>query len=248
MDDDIVQEMQAEVQARKLNQEQVRRTLGRVEDKARRGFRMRRQIIALLSLTLALAIAVRGNDKKKPILPTTILSAQTVAVVVDPDAGVSMDDPLGDKTALEDVEKALTKWGRFRVVMRSMSPDVVIVIRKGNGKIVQPKIGGGTSPNDRPVIIQPNDTGIRIGGQKGRSPDETQGDPQPSGTGLGAGVGGSEDSFFVYDGTVGNPTLNPPMWRYISKNALHSHDVPAVAEFRKIVEETEKQIQKQKKP
>jgi len=38
--------------------------------------------------------------------------------------------------------------------------------------------GGGTSPNNRPVILQPNDNGIRIGGQKGRSPDGTQTDPQ----------------------------------------------------------------------
>ncbi len=208
---------------------------------------MKREIFALMSLLLALAIAARGNDTKKAILPATILSAQTVAVIVDPDAGVSTDDPLANKTAMEDVEKALAKWGRFRVVMRGMSPDVVIVIRKGNGKIVQPKISGGPSPNDRPVIIQPNDTGIRIGGQKGRPPDDSQNDPQMGGTGLGASVGGSEDSFLVYDGTMSNPTENAPMWRYMAKNALHSHDVPAVTEFRKVVEETEKQRQKQQK-
>lgn len=204
-------------------------------------------MIALMSLLLAVAVAVSANDKKKPILPATILNAQTVAVIIDPDAGVSTDDPLANKTALEDVEKALANWGRFRVVMRGMSPDVVIVIHKGNGKIVQPKVGGGPSPNDRPVIIQPNDTGIRIGGQKGRPPDDSQNDPQMAGTGPGAGGGGSEDSFLVYDGTIGNPTETAPMWRYMAKNALHSHDVPAVAEFRKIVEETEKQLQKQQK-
>ena len=208
---------------------------------------MKRQMISLMSAMLALATAVSGNDKKKPILPATILNAQTVAVMVDPEAGVSTDDPLANKTALEDVEKALANWGRFRVVMRGMNPDVVIVIRKGNGKIVQPKIGGGPSPNDRPVIIQPNDTGIRVGGQKGRPPNESQGDPQMGGTGPGASVGGSEDSFLVYDGTMSNPTENAPMWRYAAKSALHSHDVPAVAEFRKIVEETEKQLQKQQK-
>ena len=118
-----------------------------------------------MTTILALTIAAFGNDKK-PALPATILNAQTIAVIVDPEAGISMDDPPANKAALEDVEKALSKWGRFRVVMRGMSPDVVIVIRKGNGKLAQPKIGGGASPNDRPVIIQPNDTGIRIGGQK----------------------------------------------------------------------------------
>lgn len=196
---------------------------------------------------LALTLATFGNEKKKPVLPATILNAQTVAVIVDPDAGISTDDPLANKAALEDVEKAFANWGRFRVVMRGMSPDVVIVIRKGNGKPVQPKIGGGTSPNDRPVIIQPNDTGIRIGGQKGRPPNDGQNDPQAGGTGPGASVGGNEDSFVVYDGTLSDPIDNAPMWRYMAKNALHSHDVPAVAEFRKIVEETEKQLQKQQK-
>lgn len=210
---------------------------------------MKRQTIAVMAVMLAVTIAAVAKDKK-PALPAMILNAQTIAVVVDPDAGISMDDPLGNKTALEDVEKALSKWGRFRVVMRGMSPDVLVVIRKGNGKLVQPKIGGGASPNDRPVIIQPNDTGIRIGGQKGQPPVDNGGPagPQSGGTGTGVGVGGSDDSFLVYDGTINNPIDSTPMWRYVRKNALHSHDVPAVDEFRKAVEETEKQLQKQKKP
>lgn len=211
---------------------------------------MRFRLIVLLGLTTTLACVTLANDKKKPVLPATILNARTVAVIIDPDAGVSADDPLGNKTALDDVEKAFANWGRFRPVFQGMTPDLVVVIRKGNGKPVQPTVHGGTSPNDRPVIIQPNDTGIRIGGQKGRPPgDDTQNDPQGSGPGV--GVGASEDSFFVYDGTVENPTDRAPIWRYVAKNALHSHDVPAVNEFRKIVEETEKQLQKQqqqKKP
>ena len=209
---------------------------------------MRFRLVILLGIVTALACAGFANDKKKPTLPATVLSARTVAVMVDPDAGVSADYPLGDKTAVEDVEKAFANWGRFKPVMRGMSPDLVVVIHKGNGKLVQPTVHG-PSPNDRPVIIQPNDTGIRIGGQKGRSPsDDTQNDPQ--GAGPGVGVGASEDSFFVYDGTVDGATGRAPLWRYVAKNALHSHDVPAVGEFRKIVEETEKQLQKQqqKKP
>ncbi|MBS1840963.1 MAG: hypothetical protein JSS69_13430 [Acidobacteria bacterium] len=186
-----------------------------------------------------------ANEKKKPILPATILNARTVSVIVDPDAGVSSDAPLANKTAVEDVERAFSNWGRFKPVLSGMAPDLVVVIRRGNGKMVQPTVHGGTSPNDRPVVIQPNDKGIRIGGQKGRPPGDPQDDPQASGTGPGVGIGGSEDSFFVFDGTATDPTSSAPMWRYVGKNALHSHDVPAVGEFRKIVEETEKQLQKQ---
>ena len=207
------------------------------------------RLISLLAIGVVIAAATfsSANEKKRPILPATILNARTVAVIIDPEAGVSSDTPLADKTALEDVEKAFANWGRFKPVMRGMAPDLVVVIGKGSGKIVQPTVHGGTSPNDRPVILQKNDTGIRIGGQKGRPPDDTQSDPQASGTGPGVGVGTSEDSFLVFDGTIADPTSNAPMWRYVAKNALHSHDVPAVGEFRKVVEETEKQLQKQQK-
>lgn len=207
------------------------------------------RLTSLLAVGAAIALAgfLFANDKKKPVLPATILNARTVAVVVDPDAGVSTDEPLANKTAVDDVEKAFAKWGRFRPIFQGMSPDLVVVIRKGNGKIAQPTVQGGPSPNDRPVIIQPNDSGIRIGGQKGRPPGDAGNDPAAGGGGPGVGVGASQDSFVVYDGTVEDPTSRAPMWRYVAKNALHSHDVPGVEEFRKIVEETEKQLQKQQK-
>jgi hypothetical protein len=211
---------------------------------------MRLTFLLTLGVLIGVSTFSSADDKKKPILPATILNARTVAVIIDPQAGVSTDAPLANKAAVEDVEKAFSNWGRFKPTFQGMAPDMVIVIRKGNGKIVQPTINGGPSPNDRPVVLQPNDNGIRIGGQKGRLPDQTQNDPQANGTGPGVGVGASEDSFIVYDGAVADPLSSAPIWRYVAKNALHSHDVPAVAEFKKIVEETEKQLQKQqqKKP
>ena len=211
---------------------------------------MRARSVVLLCAAAAFACAASANDKKKPTLPATILNARTVAVIIDPEAGVSPDAPLANRAAAEDVEKALEKWGRFKPVMSGMSADIVIVIRKGNGKLVQPTIHGKTQPNDRPVIIQPTDTGIRIGGQQGRAPSDPQTDPQGDKPGEGVGIGASEDSFVVYDGTVESPTGRAPMWRYVAKDALHSHEVPAVDQFRKIIEETEKQLQKQqqKKP
>lgn len=199
----------------------------------------------VLVVVAAVACTASANDKKKPTLPATILNARTVAVIIDPDAGVSPDAPLANRTAAEDVEKALEKWGRFKAVMSGMTPDLVIVIRKGNGKLVQPTIHGRTAPNDRPVILQPNDGEIRVGGQQGRAPNDPQSDPQGDSPGEGAGIGASEDSFVVYDGSVADPTSRPPVWRYVAKDALHSHDVPAIDVFRKLIEETEKQLQKQ---
>jgi hypothetical protein len=204
-----------------------------------------------LSIAIAASALSFANEKKKPVLPATILNAQTVAVIIDPDAGVSTDAPLANKTAQDDVEKAFANWGRFKPTMSGMAPDIIVIIRKGNGKILQPTVHGGGSPNDEPVAIQPNDNGIRIGGQKGKPVGTSQNDPEMGKPVPGATVGATEDSFAVYDAHVADFTSNPPLWKYVAKNALHSHDVPAVGEFRNIVEETEKQLkqqQPQKKP
>ena len=48
--------------------------------------------------------------------------------------------------------------------------------------------------------------------------------------------------FSVYEGHREDAIdLRPIAWRYTNKNALHSPDVPAVAEFRKAIEAAEKQ-------
>jgi hypothetical protein len=58
-------------------------------------------------------------------------------------------------------------------------------------------------------------------------------------------VGNLEDSFTVYEENVENPTQGPFAWRWIRKDGLHPHDVPAVEEFRKALAEAEKQAAKQ---
>jgi hypothetical protein len=194
----------------------------------------------LLSLILLIASLTFANDKKKNLLPAYVLWARTVLVVMDPDSGITVTDPLANKTAREDVEKAIMKWGRFTLVLDGQTADLVIAVRKGHGKVVQPTIGGGPV-NDRPVILQPRDGGIRVGGQKGHPPDGTQGAPQDTAPRPGAEVGPSEDMFVVYQGGVERSLDSTPVWRYIAKDALHSPNVPAVAEFRKIIEEAEKQ-------
>jgi hypothetical protein len=196
---------------------------------------------ALLALALVFtALPVAGN-KKKVVLPPYVLNARTVVVLVDPDSGTSMDAPLANKTAQEEVEKALMKWGRFSPVLDTQTADLVITVRKDSGKIVQPTIGGQPT-NDRPVIVQQTDNTIRIGGQKGRQPNSTDPPPQDTRPTPRMEVGPSEDMFVVYEGHPhGAFNQQPPAWRYLAKNALHSPEVPAVAEFRKLIDEAEKQ-------
>ena len=195
-----------------------------------------------LTVVLLLTAATVSTGKKKNPLPAAVLKARTVLVLVDPHAGISVTDPAANKTARDDVEKAIMKWGRFLPVLDGQNPDLIIVVRKGQGKLVQPTIGGVPNDNDRPVVLQPTDNGIRLGGQRGRPPDATQGAPPDTGPPhpkLEAGP--QEDMFVLYGGGVDYPLDRPPLWRYIAKDALRSPDVPAVAEFRKLLEETEKQ-------
>jgi len=200
---------------------------------------IRMRVLFLLALLLT-SLAVAGN-KKKTVLPAYILKARTVVVLIDPNAGISPASPLANKTAQEDVEKAILKWGRLTPALDTQTADLVIVIRKGSGKIVQPSIGGMPT-NDRPVIVQQTDNSIRIGGQQGRQAGSTQPLPQDTRPQPQAEVGPSEDMFVVYEGRKdGTFDQQAPAWRYLAKDALHSPNVPAVAEFRKLIDEAEKQ-------
>ena len=194
--------------------------------------------VLLLILVVVTSAAVAG-PKKKDLLPAYVLKARTVLVIVDPDVGASMSAPQANKTAQDDVEKALMKWGRFSPVIAGMPADLVITVRKGSGKVVEPTIGGGT--NDRPVIVQQTDSSIRVGGQIGRPPDAPQGTPRDEKPHPQMESSLPDDMFVVYEGSQGLHPDGPPVWHYYGKNALRSPDVPAVAEFRKIIEAAEKQ-------
>jgi hypothetical protein len=161
-------------------------------------------------------------------------------VLIDPVAGTFMTSPLASKTAQEDVEKALTKWGWLAPVMETQTADLVITVRKGSGRIVEPTIGG-LPTNNRPVIVQPTGDGIRIGVQQGTPTDGPQTAPQDTKPYPQTEVGSPEDIVVVYQGHVDGPLERTPAWRYAAKDALHSPNVPAVAEFRKTIEEAEKQ-------
>jgi len=203
---------------------------------------IRMRVPLCLSLFLLASLAVAG-DKKKVSLPAYILKARTVAVLIDPDAGIDPAAPLANKTAQDDVEKALLKWGRLTLTQDPQLADIVIVIRKGNGKIVRSTVGGMPT-NDRPVTVQQTDNAIRIGGQQGRSPGAPQQPlPQDTRPTPQTEVGHPDDEFAVYQGHDDNRSFDQqaPAWRYAKKDALHSPNVPAVDAFRKQIDEAEKQ-------
>ena len=195
-----------------------------------------------------------GKDKR--VLPPYVLAAHTVAVLVDPSAGVSIEDPRANQVAQKDVETKLLEWGRYSPVMGAQQADLLIVIRRGNGKLVNDTISDGRQ-NDRAGVINPTNNGSGVGVQHGQQPPLVNGgdpiggrDAQGGGAHPQAEVGHADDEFAVYQGGVPDPMNGAPVWRWVRKDGLKPHDVPAVEEFRKAVAETEKALAaaQQKKP
>ena len=200
-----------------------------------------------LTLVLLLTSLTVAESTKKPTLPSSILKAHTVIVLIEPDAGVPTNDPFANKTAQGDVERAITKWGRLSVVMTMGTADLIITVRKGSGKTGQPTIGG-VPTNDPPVVVQPTIPGTHIGGQQGRPPDINQPESGNTAPHTQTEVGTPDDTFTVYNARLDNPLERAPAWRYIAKDALHSPEVHAVDVFRTTIDEAEKQLQKTTKP
>jgi hypothetical protein len=141
----------------------------------------------------------------------------------------------------------MIKWGRFKLVQEAQTADLVVAVRKGHA--AGPTIRNSPA-DDRPVIIQPSGEGdTRIGVHQGRPPDVTDpasGGPADRGPQVSNQIGSSDDSFEVYLGGVEYPLDGSPLWRYTAKDALKAPRVDAVEQFRKAIDESEKQ--RQKKP
>jgi hypothetical protein len=209
-----------------------------------------------VSIMLLCCLVAAGKDKKKALLPADILRAQTVLVMVDPEAGVDAQDPNANRAARENVEMALAKWGRLRPLPGGSNADLIIVIRKGNGKTAQPTIGGTPARQTPPVIGQSTGSIRQIGVQAGNAPGCDVSDPQcgatdnesrsndgpgPSNPRPQMDVGPTKDTFAVYRGGP-DPLDAPAVWRYTAKDALDAPDVRAVEAFQKLVAESEKQL------
>jgi hypothetical protein len=208
---------------------------------------MSRILILLLLVCISSSFA-GAKDKPRP-LPAQVLNAQTIFVAIDPYAGEPLSDPHANSSAREDVEKALTEWGRFRLVMEPSTADLILSVRKGTGRNATPTINRSPIDN-RPVILQPGgEGGIRIGGQQGRPPGLGTGQTA-RGPHMGSEIGPSEDSVALYLGGIDRPYPldSPSLWRYTAKDALHPPKIAAIDQLRKAIAESEKAQQQQKKP
>ena len=207
---------------------------------------MTSRLLAISLLVAVLAPAAHAKNKNKQVIPDYVLKAQTVRVIIDPDAGEPLDQPNANAIARDNVEKALMDWGRLRPMMDSMPTDLIIVVRTGSGQAMRPTVKGGPI-DQRGGVAQGTDSNIHIGGGWGQNPNTQPRDPIDQGPHIGNEVGSSEDSFTVYRGDMSDPTNAPAVWRYVAKDCLRAPKVAAVEEFRKALAEADKQ-QQSKKP
>jgi hypothetical protein len=199
-------------------------------------------VVALFAGSFALA---KG---KKDILPPYVLNAKTVSVVIDPDSGIDPEDPRANEIARKDVEAAMVKWGRLEPMIVGQPADLIIVVRRGQKRMVSETIPDARQ-NDRTGVINPTDSGVQIGGQRGQPTNSgpiggTQSNTQAPVPSIQSEIGEQEDTFAVYDGSVQHPLNMPAAWRYVGRDGLRPHSVPAVDEFRKAVAAAEKAAQK----
>jgi len=209
---------------------------------------MMQKSILLIAL-IVLASLAPAKDKNKATLPADILNARTVFVTIVPDAGEPVTNPEANAIARDDVEKAFMKWHRFSLVMEPSQADLVVCVKRGAGKAASPTVSGGPI-DQRPVVFQPTDTGIRVGGHKGQPTDANPQDPRDARPHGGVEFGAAEDLMEVHRGreTLNLAIESPAVWRYSNKDALRSPTVPAVDKFRKAIEDSEKQTASKGQP
>jgi hypothetical protein len=210
---------------------------------------MKERTLWFVLIMLLVGASVSANKKEKQVLPSAVLKAETVCVIIQPEAKEPLNDPNANLKAQQEVEKAIMKWGRFRLTTDVDIADLVITVQKGTGKAADATISGGPI-DSRPVIINGTDDQIRIGGQKGHPPSGTE-IPDTTADGgrahPGVQMGGGEDMLRVYLGGVPYPVDASPVWAYSAKDSLRPPAVAAVEQFRKVFEESEKAAaQKQK--
>ena len=201
---------------------------------------MAKRVPALLVLSLLVTFGF-AKDKTKNILPAYVLQAHTVAVIIDPKAGISIEDPRANQVAQKDVEAAFLKWGRFEPVSEPKTADLIVMVRKGNSRLMDeplpdPRQNNGISPSN------PSNRGGSIGPPRGSQPD-LPGDsglgPSQQGPRSSTEMGDAVDSFAVFKGGE-NPLYATPVWTYSARDGLSPQATPAVAAFKRAVAAADK--------
>ena len=163
-----------------------------------------RTLVVLLLLLLACAT---GSPQSKPIVPKLIVTARYVLVTTYYGSEFSPNVIPEDRRAVADIQQAIQKWRRYKLVYRAENADLILVVRKGRLASVTSQIGIGSR--------QPGGTSRGIGG--------------------GAEVGPANDWLAVYNAHSG--IESPPLWQATQREGLNPPDLSLFKRFKEEVEE-----------
>ena len=162
--------------------------------------------IALMALALMLAGPTLAKSKDKA-LPPYILQAHTVAVMIDPSCGGGCGGSAGEPGRAKRCGDGARELGEFQPVMGATGADLIIVIRRGTWT------AGGC--DDQRSATEQSSGGDQSDGQwgelgrNGRPPIGRRSERPLERSlrslrvrNLQTEIGGTDDSFVVFDGTV----------------------------------------------
>lgn len=166
----------------------------------------RRSLLSLVFLFAASSLWAKGKVE----IPDVILSS-TYVMVTTYDGDLFNPDLIPeDRQAVADVQEAIEKWGRYKLVYTAREADMILVVR--TGRVLEARGG-----SQRTISNGPGGT--------------TRGSAQS----LGAEVGDPEDTLGVFIQPANIKTA-PPLWRGRGENGLKAPQLRLMKEFREKVE------------
>jgi|tagenome__1003787_1003787.scaffolds.fasta_scaffold19841677_1 hypothetical protein len=167
--------------------------------------------VSLMAGVLLMAASIWA--KEKTALPALITNATYVFVTTYDGDLVNPEVTPEDRHAVDDIQNALEKWGRYKLVYKLQEADLILVVRTGRAL----EIKGG---------IQKSTTTTSVASSGG------------SAQMIGGEVGDSRDSLAVYTASQGEQSM--PLWRNRAANGLKGPEIPLLKEFQAKVEASRK--------
>lgn len=162
-------------------------------------------------LLFVFALALKAEDKTS--ISAVVKNATYVMVTTYSGDVFSPGVTPDDRHAVQNVQSAIEKWGRYKLVYNRGEADLVLVVRTGRLAEVKGGVQVGTQ---------------RVGDTTSRS----------HGAAIGGEVGDPQDTLEVYMASQG--IKGPPLWRGRAQDGLKPPEMQLVQEFRSKVEASEK--------
>ncbi|HVP55797.1 MAG TPA: hypothetical protein VMU45_12470 [Candidatus Eisenbacteria bacterium] len=140
-------------------------------------------------------------------LPKLVVHARYVFVTTN--AGGDLTNPHvmpDDRQAVVEVQKAITKWGRYALAYQEKDADLILLVRKGRWAESLPGVRVGAGSNTKPGI--------------GADVPTDAGDPR--------------DMLALYDAAAGVDSA--PLWRDLMKGGLNPPQMALIVELRRAVD------------